>query len=76
MATLIDSRVREDRSKKIKYYKLEFEVESPAFRRHNVAVCVAGGGGLFTFNAQAPKSAWPRVSKDFNIMADSFTVNL
>lgn len=70
MATLIDSRVREDRSKKINNYKLEFEEESP------VAVCVAGGGRLFTVNAQAPESAWPSVSKDFNIMADSFTVNL
>lgn len=45
VATLIDSRVREDRSKKINNYKLEFEEESP------VAVCVAGGGRLFTVNA-------------------------
>ncbi|WRX23022.1 hypothetical protein QQP08_015509 [Theobroma cacao] len=42
--TLIESSVREDPSKNVKYYELEFRVESPSFQRHNVAVCCARGG--------------------------------
>nr|XP_043621794.1 psbP domain-containing protein 7, chloroplastic [Erigeron canadensis] len=70
--TLIKSNLREDISKKIKYYVLEFTVESPSFRRHNVAVCCTRGGRLFTLNAQTPETTWPMLRTDFYKIADSF----
>ncbi|XP_010259674.1 PREDICTED: psbP domain-containing protein 7, chloroplastic [Nelumbo nucifera] len=73
-ATLIESTVRKDPNVEVNYYKLEFRVESPSFRRHNVAICCARGGRLFTLNAQAPESAWPEVNQDFYRIADSFTL--
>ncbi|KAG8054025.1 hypothetical protein GUJ93_ZPchr0001g32658 [Zizania palustris] len=73
-ATLIDAALREDAENKVKYYKLEFRVESPSFRRHNVAVCCAKNGKLYTLNAQAPESAWKAVEKDFLAVADSFSL--
>jgi hypothetical protein len=66
-ATLIDA-------ENVKYYKLQFRVESPSFRRHNVAVCCARDGKLYTVNAQAPESAWKSVQKEFSAMADSFSL--
>ncbi|KAJ1387425.1 PsbP family [Sesbania bispinosa] len=72
--TLIKSSLREDPVRNAKYYKLEFKVESPSFRRHNVSVCCARGGRLFTLNAQAPESAWPGLKSDFYRIADSFTL--
>ena len=72
-ATLIDAALRED-ADNVKYYKLEFRVESPSFRRHNVAVCCARDGKLYTMNAQAPESAWKAVQKEFFAMADSFSL--
>ncbi|XP_052478936.1 psbP domain-containing protein 7, chloroplastic isoform X2 [Gossypium raimondii] len=42
--TLIESTMREDPKMNVKYYELEFKVESPSFKRHNVAVCCARGG--------------------------------
>ncbi|XP_062208006.1 psbP domain-containing protein 7, chloroplastic-like isoform X2 [Phragmites australis] len=73
-ATLIDAALREDAVNNVKYYKLEFRVESPSFRRHNVAVCCARDGKLYTLNAQAPESAWKAVQKVFFSMADSFSL--
>lgn len=70
--TLIESSLREDPAINAKYYELEFKVESPSFRRHNVCVCCARGGKLFTLNAQAPESAWPGLKSDFYTIADSF----
>ncbi|CBI39493.3 unnamed protein product, partial [Vitis vinifera] len=72
--TLIGSKLREDTIKNVKYYELEFRVESPSFRRHNVAVCCTRGGKLFTLNAQAPESKWPEVKLDFYTIADSFSL--
>ncbi|CAA7388579.1 unnamed protein product [Spirodela intermedia] len=73
-AELVDSAVRRDPARNVNYYRLEFRVESPSFRRHNVAVCCAYGGKLFTLNAQAPESAWPTVRDEFNFVADSFNL--
>ncbi|XP_058770458.1 psbP domain-containing protein 7, chloroplastic [Vicia villosa] len=72
--TLIESSLREDPAINAKYYELEFKVESPSFRRHNVCVCCARGGKLFTLNAQAPESAWPGMKSDFYAIADSFNL--
>jgi len=72
--TLVKSSLREDTVRNAKYYELEFRVESPSFRRHNVCVCCARGGRLFTLNAQAPESAWPGVKSDFYTIADSFNL--
>ncbi|KAJ6397517.1 hypothetical protein OIU77_018517 [Salix suchowensis] len=72
--TLTESSLREDSLMKVNYYKLEFRVESPAFRRHNLAVCCARGGRLYTLNEQAPESAWPNVKTDFYKIADSFGI--
>ncbi|RLN23643.1 psbP domain-containing protein 7, chloroplastic [Panicum miliaceum] len=72
-ATLIDAALRED-AENVKYYKLEFRVESPSFRRHNVAVCCARDGKLYTMNAQAPESSWNAVQEEFFAMADSFSL--
>ncbi|KAK1319723.1 Homeobox protein LUMINIDEPENDENS [Acorus calamus] len=73
-ASLIDSTVRGDTAKKVNYYMLEFMVESPSFRRHNVAVCTAYNGRLFTLNAQAPESDWPKVKEEFYTVANSFNL--
>ena len=73
--TLIESTVREDPTRNVKYYKLEFRVESPSFQRHNVAVCCARGGRLFTLNAQAAESAWPEFKSAFYRIANSFNLN-
>lgn len=70
--TLVQSSLREDSMHNTKYYELEYRVESPSFQRHNMAVCCARGGRLFTLNAQAPESAWPKVKLDFYRIADSF----
>ncbi|XP_057423331.1 psbP domain-containing protein 7, chloroplastic [Lotus japonicus] len=72
--TLINSSLREDSVKNAKYYELEFRVESPSFQRHNVCVCCACGGRLFTLNAQAPETAWPRLKSDFYRIAHSFSL--
>ncbi|KAK6243064.1 hypothetical protein QUC31_009473 [Theobroma cacao] len=72
--TLIESSVREDPSKNVKYYELEFRVESPSFQRHNVAVCCARGGRLFTLNAQVAESAWPEFKSVFYRIANSFSL--
>uniref|UniRef100_A0A0R0EQD0 PsbP C-terminal domain-containing protein n=1 Tax=Glycine max TaxID=3847 RepID=A0A0R0EQD0_SOYBN len=58
----------------VKYYELEFRVESPSFRRHNVSVCCARGGRLFTLNAQAPEAEWPGLKSDFYRIANSFSL--
>lgn len=73
-ASLIESSLREDSVRNIKYYEIEFKVESPSFRRHNVAVCCARSGRLFTLNAQAPQSVWPDVEFDFHTIAHSFAL--
>ncbi|XP_038718477.1 psbP domain-containing protein 7, chloroplastic isoform X2 [Tripterygium wilfordii] len=72
--TLVDSTVRKDSQREVNYYELEFRVESPSFRRHNIAVCCARGGRLYTLNAQAPESAWPKVRTDFHRIAESFSI--
>lgn len=72
--TLIKATLREDSSKNAKYYELEYRVESPALRRHNVAVCCTSRGRLFTLNAQAPESAWPGVKSDFYTISSSFSL--
>ncbi|CAJ1976125.1 unnamed protein product [Sphenostylis stenocarpa] len=74
--TLIASSLREDSVRNAKYYQLEFRVESPSFRRHNVSVCCARGGRLFTLNAQAPESEWPRLKSDFYRIANSFNLTV
>ncbi|KAK1294084.1 hypothetical protein QJS10_CPA16g01485 [Acorus calamus] len=73
-ASLIDSTVRGDAAKKVNYYMLEFMVESPSFQRHNVAVCTAYNGRLFTLNAQAPESDWPKVKEEFYKISNSFNL--
>lgn len=74
--TLIQANLREDSNslRNQKYYTLEFQVESTTFHRHNVAVCCARGGKLFTLNSQAPQSIWPMVKSDFYRIADSFSL--
>lgn len=72
--SLIKASVREDFPRKAKYYELEFGVASPSFRRHNVAVCCAAAGRLFTLNAQAPESVWPALQSSFYRIAHSFTL--
>uniref|UniRef100_A0A0F7H132 Photosystem II reaction center PsbP family protein n=1 Tax=Habenaria pantlingiana TaxID=1498489 RepID=A0A0F7H132_9ASPA len=73
-ASLIDATLKRDPSVEVNYYRLEFAVESPSFRRHNVAVCTAHSGKLFTLNAQAPESSWPKVREVFYKIADSFNL--
>ncbi|KAL0449569.1 UNVERIFIED_CONTAM: PsbP domain-containing protein 7, chloroplastic [Sesamum latifolium] len=72
--TLTGCSLREDSIRKVKYYELEFEVESSVFQRHNVAVCCARKGRLFTLNAQAPESAWPQFKSQFYTIAHSFNL--
>ncbi|KMZ63472.1 PsbP domain-containing protein 7, chloroplastic [Zostera marina] len=69
-ANLVESKLREDES--VKYYELEFAVESLSFRRHDVAVCCVNGGKLLTLNAQSPESTWVEVKDAFYKIATSF----
>ncbi|XP_039129707.1 psbP domain-containing protein 7, chloroplastic [Dioscorea cayenensis subsp. rotundata] len=73
-ATLVGAKLREDPVNNVKYYILEFQVESTAFQRHNVAVCTARAGKLFTLNAQAPESDWSLVRAKLYQIADSFSL--
>ena len=72
--TLIEATLRQDSIRNVNYYELEFRVESPSFRRHNVAVCCTRSGKLYTLNAQAPESAWPEVKLDLQRIAESFNL--
>ncbi|KAK2634688.1 hypothetical protein Ddye_029480 [Dipteronia dyeriana] len=72
--SLIKSSVREDLVRNFNYYELEFRVESPTFQRHNIAVCCSRSVRLYTLNAQAPESIWPRVQSDLHLIARSFTL--
>uniref|UniRef100_A0A0F7GZV4 Photosystem II reaction center PsbP family protein n=1 Tax=Erodium gruinum TaxID=337380 RepID=A0A0F7GZV4_9ROSI len=72
--TLMESTLREDPVKMVKYYELEFRVESPTFQRHNIAVCCVCNGRLYTLNAQAPESSWSEVKSDMHVIASSFTL--
>lgn len=73
--SLIQASLREDKmSKNVKYYELEYKVESPTFKRHNIAVCCAYKGKLFTLNAQAPESAWPMLKSSFYKISNSFSL--
>uniref|UniRef100_A0A0F7H142 Photosystem II reaction center PsbP family protein n=1 Tax=Pelargonium incrassatum TaxID=163034 RepID=A0A0F7H142_9ROSI len=72
--TLIVSKLRADPTKMVKYYELEYRVESPRFERHNIAVCCVRNGRLYTLNAQAPESAWPEVESDIHVIANSFSL--
>ncbi|KAF2316867.1 hypothetical protein GH714_042252 [Hevea brasiliensis] len=71
---LIGSSLRKDSVTNVNYYELEYRVESPTFQRHNVAVCCARRGRLYTLNAQAPESAWQNVEADFRRIAGSFSL--
>lgn len=72
--TLLEANLRQDSERNLKYYELEFKVESTTFRRHNVAVCCANGGRLYTLNAQAPESAWSELKEEFHTIAKSFNI--
>ncbi|KAL2940989.1 PsbP domain-containing protein 7 chloroplastic [Bienertia sinuspersici] len=73
-ATLLSSNLRRDSVKDINYYELEFRVESPSFQRHNLTICCAQNGRLYTMNAQAPESAWQEMKEDFYNVAASFSL--
>ncbi|GKU97724.1 hypothetical protein SLEP1_g10829 [Rubroshorea leprosula] len=72
--TLLKSTLREDPPKNVKYYELEFKVESTSFQRHNIAVFCTRRGRLYTLNAQAPESEWPAIEPAFRTIADSFSL--
>ncbi|XP_073141446.1 psbP domain-containing protein 7, chloroplastic isoform X2 [Henckelia pumila] len=72
--TLIASSLRQDSVEGVKFYELEFEVESPTFHRHNVAVCCVRRGRLFTLNAQSPESVWPEFKSQLYTIAESFSL--
>ncbi|XP_047311183.1 psbP domain-containing protein 7, chloroplastic [Impatiens glandulifera] len=72
--TLLKSRLRKDDDDKVKYYELEYRVESSSFKRHNIAVCCVYDGRLFTLNAQAPEVLWKIVESDFYRIANSFAI--
>ncbi|KAK9691912.1 hypothetical protein RND81_09G228200 [Saponaria officinalis] len=72
--TLLRSNLREDSDTNLRYYELEYKVESPSFRRHNVTICCAQKGKLYTLNAQTPESTWQHVKQDFYNIAASFTL--
>lgn len=73
--TLIQTTLRKDSLRNVEYYELEFKVESSTFRRHNVAVCCARQGKLYTLNAQVPESEWPRLKSEMKTIASSFCLS-
>ncbi|XP_010546712.1 PREDICTED: psbP domain-containing protein 7, chloroplastic [Tarenaya hassleriana] len=72
--TLLESKLREDLKRNVKYYELEFKVESPSLKRHNIAVCCVRGGRLYTLNAQSPESDWSDVRPALYTIASSFNL--
>ncbi|KAH9620630.1 hypothetical protein KSS87_011813 [Heliosperma pusillum] len=73
-ATLLRSNLRGDPVRDIGYYEVEYRVDSPSFQRHNVTVCCARNGRLYTLNAQTPESKWQQVKDDFIKIAASFSL--
>ncbi|KAL9248114.1 hypothetical protein vseg_021473 [Gypsophila vaccaria] len=73
-AALLRANLREDLLRNMKYYEIEYKVESPLFQRHNVTICCAEKGKLYTLNAQTPESTWQQVKQDFYNIAASFTL--
>ncbi|GAB2287324.1 PsbP domain-containing protein 7, chloroplastic [Dionaea muscipula] len=73
-ADLIDSKLTRDLARNVNYYELEFRVQSPWFHRHNVLVCCAKSGRLYTLNAQAPETEWPSMKQDLYNVAASFYI--
>ncbi len=71
-AELISSEAIEVKGKT--YYILEYDVNSPTGRRHNVASVVISRGKLFTFNASTTNKRWAKMKGAFGEAIASFSV--
>jgi photosystem II oxygen-evolving enhancer protein 2 len=86
-AELISSEHRETDSQA--YYKFEYVINLPntgnqpegaptpdqsIFQRHSLTSVAVSRGKLYTLSVSAPENRWPRVQKQFDLMAKSFTV--
>jgi photosystem II oxygen-evolving enhancer protein 2 len=56
------------------YYLLEYEVQLPGQKRHNLASAVVRRGQLFTFNASTTEDRWDRMKDTFKQVVSSFSV--
>jgi len=71
-AELVNAEARE--SQGITYYLLEYEVELPNQKRHNLASAAVSRGRLLTFNVSTPERRWPKMAERFKTVVSSFTV--
>ncbi|MBF2078497.1 MAG: photosystem II reaction center PsbP family protein [Synechococcales cyanobacterium T60_A2020_003] len=56
------------------YYLLEYEVNLPGQKRHNLASAVVRRGQLYTFNASTTEDRWERMKDTFKQVVSSFSV--
>ncbi len=71
-AELVNAETRE--AKGITYYLLEYEVELPNQKRHNLASAAVSRGRLVTFNISTLERRWPKMADLFKTVVSSFTV--
>lgn len=69
---LVNAQARESGDKT--YYILEYNVQLPNQKRHDLATAVVSHGKLYTLNASTPERRWSKVQDVFTQMINSFTV--
>lgn len=56
------------------YYALEYSIDLPIGKRHNLSTVVVRRGKLFTLSLSTPESRWTKVEPVFQRVVDSFSV--
>lgn len=73
VAELVNAEAREANGKT--YYLLEYEVQLPGQRRHNLASVAVSRGKLFTFNVSTPERRWAKAGDLLSRVVRSFSVD-
>ncbi|HEY9850730.1 MAG TPA: photosystem II reaction center PsbP [Leptolyngbyaceae cyanobacterium] len=71
-AELVNAEAREAGGKI--YYLLEYAIELPTQKRHNIASVTVNRGKLYTFSASTTENRWSKVENQFHRIIDSFSV--
>jgi photosystem II oxygen-evolving enhancer protein 2 len=71
-AELVDAQVRNNGDET--YYLLEYAVQLPSQKRHNLASVVVRRGQLFTFNLSTTEKRWEKAEDKFRQVVNSFSV--
>ncbi|GAX76730.1 hypothetical protein CEUSTIGMA_g4177.t1 [Chlamydomonas eustigma] len=54
------------------YYQMEYIIQGPTFRRHNISTYCSRNGKLYTFNVQCPEIEWESEELQLRKSASSF----